>query len=276
MLSINAAEITVLKIKPSKTDASIKQFDTPHLIMYNPEANPGKLLLFLPGTNGKADNGLANFFKTALEVGYRVISLCYIDTPSVSVTCNGDNLAEDMQCAEAFREKRIFGKNTSSLIPDEPQDAIMNRFIKLLLYLAKHDRSGKWDNYIENGQPKWSIISVCGQSQGGGMAAYIAKKISVARVIDFSGGWDHRAKRKIANWYFSPSVTPMQNWFAAYNVNEPNAKTILETYNALSIPEENIYPLNLGVDRDKAHVDGIRNPSYKKIWIEMLGSGRTL
>ena len=55
---------------------------------------------------------------------------------------------------------------------------------------------------LENGEPKWSEIALAGQSQGGGMSAFIAKDHVVARVIDFSGGWDYSAKGKIAKWYF--------------------------------------------------------------------------
>lgn len=262
------------EIKPSATDSSIKAFDAPHLVLYKSSAKQGKLLLFLPGTNGIAVKGPADFFNTAMEQGYRVISLSYIDTPAVSQVCIGNTLISDPDCAEAFRTKRIYGVNAFSLIPDEPQDAIMNRITKLLIYLTRSDKQGNWGVYLKNGVPKWELIAVTGQSQGGGMSAFIAKKILVARMITFSGGWDYSAKNKIAGWYFKQSVTPPDRWYGTYHTLEPAAATIAETYKAMAIPDNHIYPLSLEVRPGrKAHGEGVWNTAYKQQWIEMLGTG---
>jgi hypothetical protein len=264
---------TVLRfqIKPSETDQKIKAADTPHLVIYNPDIKQGKLLLFMPGTNGIAVKGPEDFFLTAIQQGYRVINLSYINIPAGSQVCKNENYGD---CAENFRNKRIYGENTFSLIPDEPQDAIMNRFTKLLNYLVEYDKQGNWEMYLENGAPKWDQIALSGQSQGGGMAAFIAKKVIVAKVIAFSGGWDFSAKNVIANWYYSKSATPPELWYGTYHVNENMAKTIDETYRAMAIPDNHIYPLDLEVPEGmEAHPSGVKNPAYKHIWIEMLGMG---
>lgn len=273
-LSYAADSILTLKIKPSQTDPAIKVGNSPHLIEYNTSAKPGKLLLFLAGTGGVAENGPKLFFSTAIQQGYRVISLSYIDTPAVSTTCIGKVLADDGDCAEEFRIKRIFGQNTTSVIADEPQDAIINRFVKLLTYLASTDKQGNWGKYLENGAPKWDQITVAGQSQGGGMAAFIAKRVLVGRVISFSGGWDYSGKNKIANWYFQNSTTPAERWYGTYNVAEPAAAKIAATYKAMAIPEDHIFALKLDVRPGrKAHGEGISNAAYKLQWIQLLGSG---
>jgi hypothetical protein len=267
--------LSSVEVIPSETDASIVNGNDPHLVMYYKKARQGKLLLFMTGTGGIASKGPADFFKTAIDQGYRLISLSYVDTPAVSQVCIDINLKRDSNCADEFRMKRIYGKTTSfSLINDNKQDGMVNRLVKLLQYLVIHDKDGNWDKYLDNGSPKWSEIAVSGQSQGGGMAEYMGKHENVYRVISFSGGWDWAAKGRIAHWYYTSNTTPPDAWFGTYNVYEPTADIIANSYNALAIPKGNIYALDLPVrDGKKAHVEGISNPAYKQKWIEMLGKG---
>lgn len=265
---------TILKIVPSKTDSRIYEANTPHLVLYNSTSEQGKLLLFLPGTGGIADRGPKEFFYAAVDLGYHVINLSYINTPAIAQICNGGILQENTTCAADFRVRRIYGTNTFPLIKDESFDAIENRLIKLLLYLAENDKKGNWNSYIENGKPKWEQIALAGQSQGGGMAAFIAKEHVVARVIDFSGGWDFSAKGQIAKWYSNSSVTPLNRYYATYHKQEPQAAIIVATYKALGIPENHVYAFDLEVpEGKKAHSNGVSNAKYKDKWIELLGRG---
>ncbi len=264
-----------LEIKPSETDAGLRDFNGSHLVIYDKNAKQGKLLLFMPGTGGVANKGPEAFHQTVVEQGYRLISIAYIDTPAVAQVCRGTNLSSDSNCADEFRMKRMYGKATSfSLISDDSKDAIVNRLVKLLKYLDKNDKGGNWGMYLNNDTPKWSEIAVCGQSQGGGMAEYLGKHEMVYRVISFSGGWDFSAKGRIANWYGTDNVTPPDAWYGTYNVNEDAAKIIAQTYDALKIPKDHIHALDLPVRQNmKAHVEGIANPAYKNIWVDMLGKG---
>lgn len=196
--------------------------------------------------------------------------------------CKGENLENDIDCTEKFRTQRIFGTRLMPLIPDEPQDAIINRFVKLLIYLNEMDKERNWNIYLNNGEPNWDIITVAGQSQGGGMAAFIAKKKSVNKVITFSGGWDFSVRNstgqeEIANWYYNESITPPNRWFGIYHSKEPRAGTIDQTYKAMAIPKDQIYPLNLPVrDGKKAHGEGIRNIAYSDMWQELFSDGGIL
>ena len=269
----NFSETSIrFEIMPSATDPRIKEADTPHAVSYNPGIKQGKLLLFIPGTGGDARKGPTAFFTTAIEQGYRVINLSYINTPAIIQICRNENLANCAECAELFRHYRIYGDNNFSLVDDQPHDAIINRFTKLLKYLVEFDKPGNWGMYLENGTLKWDQIVFTGQSQGGGMAIYIAKKVVVAKVIAFSAGWDHANKDEIAKWYFNPGVTPSERLYGTYNVAEKMAKVIDETYRAMAIPDGHIHGLNLPFAK-KAHSDGVKNPAYKQIWIEMLGIG---
>ena len=265
---------TVLDVIPSKTDSRISEANSPHLVVYNPTIKQGKLLLFMPGTGGVALRGPKDLFSTAVKQGYYVINLSYINTPAIAQICKGETLEANSNCASDFRMNRIYGSPDFPFTADESYDSIFNRFTKLLLYLSEHDKAGNWGRYLENGSPKWDEIAVSGQSQGGGMAAFIAKQHRVGRVIDFSGGWDYSAKNKIAAWYSNKSVTPPNLWYGTYHVTEPKAKTIEATYKAMNIPENHIYPFDLAVPvGKKGHSNGVRNIGYADLWIELLGKG---
>lgn len=270
----SSGTITELTIQPSVTDTSIHNSDNPHLIMYDASVQNSKLFLFMPGTHGIPVKGPRQLFNTAVAQGYRVINLSYIDAQAVSIICRGENLVADSECAKKFRTQRIYGTQLTDLIPDKPQDAIVHRLTKLLQYLVETDSAGNWNAYLEDGAPKWSVITVSGQSQGGGMAAFIAKHDKVNRIITFSGGWDFSEGRTIAQWYYDPSITPPERWFATYHTEEPTAAIIDETYHAMGIPEDHIYALDRPVREGKrAHGEAIRNTDYKVLWIEILGKG---
>ena len=266
--------LTQFTIYPSTTDSTITLLDTPHRVAYNPSSRQGKLLLWMPGTNGIAEKSVPDLLATAIEQGYRVISLQYNTSVAIAQVCKGEALDDNANCAEDVRMKRVYGENTTDLITDEPQDAILNRFVKLLLFLTKYDKEGNWEAYLENNEPKWDQIAVAGQSQGGGMACFIAKRERVARVISFSGGWDYSAENTIAGWYAKESETAVDRWYATYNVAEPAASVIIETCQAMAIPADHVYALDLDVrEGKKAHSDGVGNAAYKSIWKELLGSG---
>ncbi len=270
-LNVQSNSTVKLFIKPSLTDENIITADVDHLVMYDTLQRNPQLLLFLPGTNGIPQKGPIKLFETAIQMGYKVINLSYINTPSVASVCRDQNLLEDSECTTKFRTQRVFGDQLISFIPDQSYDAIINRFTHLLQYLKENDKNGEWEQFIENDRPKWNIISLAGQSQGGGMSAFIAKKIEVKRVITFSGGWDYAGVDKIANWYYSDSITPANRWYGVYHSKEPKAKTIEKTYKAMNIPKEHIFALNREIRKGKkAHGEGIRNTKYKDLWITLL------
>lgn len=282
---IDSIQYKIVSVKPSSTNPAIHTWDTAHIIYYDPAIKSNKILLWLTGTGGTTKNVPVEFFKTALSQGYRVIALSFISTPAVSQICVGDILDTKVDCTALFRRKRIFGDNDFSLIKDEPQDAIVPRFVNLLQWLVKHDAAGNWAQWLNNDskKPAWNKIAIAGQSQGGGMAEFIGQQEVLARVISFSGGWDYAnsKEKKIAGWYFNKPLTPMDNWYATYHINEIAATPLAEICTALQIPAGHVFALNkpllnVNAQGDRAnpyHGEGIRNPVYKPIWILMLGSG---
>ena len=260
------------EIRPSSTDASIHDFDSPHVVIYDPEARPGKILLWLPGTNGLPRTGPQRIYRTALAQGYRVVALSYVDAPAVAQICTGAD--GDPDCARKFREKRVYGVNVTPVIDDEPQDAIARRFAHLLRYLAQTDPAGRWDTYLRTGLPRWDLVAVAGHSQGGGMAAFIAKHQRVARVVMFSGGWDQARPGVIAGWYTAPSATPPGVWFGAYHVREPNAGIISRIYRAEGLAPGHVVAFDLPLRRgEDPHAQGLTNQRYTSVWRALLGRG---
>jgi hypothetical protein len=282
---IDTMQYRTVWVKPSATNVAIHTWDTAHAVYYDAKIKSNRILLWLAGTNGTPLNVPVELFNTALSQGYKIIALSYITVPAVSQLCKDEVLDANTGCAAAFRRKRIYGDNDFSLIKDEPQDAIIPRFVNLLQWLVKNDPSGNWSQYLnkEELKPVWNKIAISGQSQGGGMAEFIGQQESLARVISFSGGWDYTnsKEKKIATWYFNKAVTPMQNWYAAYNINEMAANSLWEICTALQIPANHIFALDkplLNINSSKEntnpfHGDGIRNTAYKPIWITMFGSG---
>lgn len=282
---LDSSKYKVLEVRPSATNSAITQWDSTHVVYYNPKITNNKLLLWMTGTGGTGKHIPRAFFNTALEQGYRIIALSFISRPAIAAICKGDNLKDNIDCAADFRRRRIYGDNDYSMIPDEPHDAIIPRFVKLLQYLSKTDPEANWQQYLKKGmdEPRWSKIALSGQSQGGGMSQFIGQYEKVARIISFSGGWDYSnsEKKEIANWYYRDNVTPLERCYAAYSVNEYAAITIGKINTALKIPNKNVFALDKPIRDEKLlhiggnpyHGEALKNPAYKEVWIKMLGSG---
>jgi predicted esterase len=268
-------------VKPSATDPAISRFDTAHYILFNANTGPeASLLVFLPGPGGDPP-GPVPFLEAAADAGYRVISLSYNDTPAVAVYCPRRG---DPACSEKFRRMRIYGDGAvDPAIDNSSAESIVNRLAKLLQYLDRREPRRKWSGYLENGTLNWGRIAFAGQSQGAGMAAFIAKEQVVARVILFSGPWDFVVSngnvRTLAPWIAVPGKTPRERWFGGYHARENTADLIAKAYAALRIPSDNIrvFRLNLSAARQQAkggnpfHGEGIRNPAYARQRAFLLG-----
>jgi hypothetical protein len=278
LVLIGAAEVKAsvreILVRPHETDPAIALADMPHYVAYDLQAVGGLLFVFMPGTGVTAQP--SPLLDTAIERGYRAISLSYHNTPAVAQVCVG---SRDRLCAAKFRQKRVFGSNETSVIADTPADSIVNRLTKLLQYLSVTDANGRWDKYLLDGKPRWNCIALGGQSQGGGMAAFIAKEHAVWRVITFSGGWDNRGQpgpvrpADVAAWYSAPASTPANRWFGTYHQQEENAAAIARTYDALGIPKGNVVVFRTPVPKEGAHGFGANNPANVAEWHRLLGDG---
>jgi dienelactone hydrolase len=231
-------------VTPESTDSSIHRFNDAHYVVFERSTtSAAPLLVFMPGTGGMPQR-TSDFADLAAHQGYRVIGLEYTDEPAVAQICPRDR---NPDCSANFRQKRIFGDDVTDVIDDRPSESVVNRLVKLLSLLQREHPLEMWSSYLIDGQPDWSRIAVSGLSQGAGMAAYIAQKKRVARVILFSSPWDNYGPRQtLAPWLRAGhGETPSELWFAAFHAKEPTAALIARAYSALEIPQSQIRVFSL-------------------------------
>lgn len=274
--SVNMAGQIVREIRPSQTDPRIQNFDFDHLVIVNSGTRLDvPLVIFLPGTHGRPANA-TGLLRVVASQGYRVIGLEYADAVAATKACLLDS---PYDCYERFRRQEVFGRAAAQA--DDDPNAIEPRLVHLLEYLNQRYPAEGWDSYLTVGRPAWSRIVVSGFSQGAGMAAYIAKRELVARVVLFSSPWDsNHGSGAPAPWLSRPSATPPESWFAEYHMHEETAAKIVRAYAALRIPRDHILIFNKSLPAD-LHVSGSDNPfhistikllDYEPQWRVLFGS----
>lgn len=272
-----AARLKTYRIKPSAADPRVTQYDEPSLVVFDGRAGPAPLVVFLPGTDGKPRNA-RHLMRFVARQGYRAIALKYNDTPAVDQVCPAD---PDPSCSEAFRRMRTFGEGASSHVSNPPAESIAGRLTSLLTLLQRRHPKENWGAYLRDGAPDWERMIVSGFSQGAGMAALIAKRFPVAKVVLFSGPWDVVGpERRPAPWLSSPAATPADRWFAGYNSREKTARAIARAYEALAVPAENIQTFDLKLPERRRgkpgagayHRIAIRDRRYEPKWRLLFGA----
>jgi len=286
------AQPVTYEVLPSETDPSITRFTTfGNWVAYNNAASPNaNVFVFLPGTvnngNGIRFDRLQLFLQTVSAAGYQVIALQYNNSPAVAQVC--PQIA-DPSCAGAFREKRSFGDDVTQLIDDAPQESIASRLTVLLRFLAAQHPEQGWGRYLAGDEPNWGRIALGGHSQGAGMAAYMAKRREVARVVLLSGPEDfYGADRQVAPWLTMPSATPLDRWYSVRHARERQTDALARAYQALGIPpsHDRVVDLEPAVQRagarvDQYHVSEVNSlltpktpdgaPAYRSVWAFLVG-----
>jgi hypothetical protein len=274
------------RVTPHDTDPRITRFDSPHHVVFDPSGPASaNLLVFMTGSGANVAS-VSGLLHVAVASGYRAVSLSYNDLPAIVAVCPRD---PDPACSADVRQKRIFGDDLTRRIDDSAAESIVNRLVKLLAMLDHDHPADGWGGYLQGGVPKWERIAVGGHSQGAGMAAFIAQRKRVARVILFSSPWDfYGPARQLAPWILrGPGATPSDAWFGAYHTHENTAPLIERAYKALKIPVsqirlltaepsrrtgENPYHLSVVSDFATPH-DAEGAPAYADDWRFLLGAG---
>jgi hypothetical protein len=179
---------------------------------------------------------------------------------------------------------RIYGDGISidPSFDNSVAESIVNRLVKLLVYLDREDPQQKWGSYLDHDMPNWSRIALTGQSQGAGMAAYMAKGHAVARVILFSSPWDYVAPNgkleMMAPWLTMPAATPAERWFGGYHQREIEADKLAKSFAALRIPRQNFRVFNADLPASRRtgqdnpfHGEALSNPVYAEERAFFLG-----
>jgi hypothetical protein len=211
----------------------------------------------------------------------------YVDEPAVAQICPRD---PDPNCSEKVRRKRIYGDDVTRLVDDRREQSIVARLTTLLAALDRDHPADGWSRYLQNGKPDWTRIAVSGLSQGAGMAAYIAQRTAVDRVVLFSSPWDNYGPRHtLAPWVTRGSgATPADRWYGAYHRNENTADIIARAYSALRVPRTHVHVFTLEPAAARSdnpyHPSVVGNaatpraadgtPAYASEWRAMLGDVR--
>jgi hypothetical protein len=271
-----AANVLATEISPTELDPRITRFNEPNLVLFDRDHHSSpNLVVFLPGTDG-APRKYEMLLTVLASRGFHVIGLEYNDSPAVIQVCGR---VPRPSCSGDFREQRAFGDNSSSEVDGGPEESIVGRLTSLLVYLVKHNHDEHWDRYLVDKTPYWKNIIISGFSQGAGMAAYIAKRERVARVVMFSGPWDYTGSTaELAPWLSKSSATEPVRWFASFHKREDTAAEISRAYQELRIPREHVRIFNLDLQssigtraRNPFHVSTVRNAAYEEDWLSMFG-----
>jgi hypothetical protein len=207
--------------------------------------------------------------------GYRAIGLEYDDEPAVVQLCTR---REDPQCSGDFRRERVFGDLAGAPVSNPVEESVVRRLVMLLRALDHRRPDDHWGEYLVDGEPDWSRIVVSGLSQGAGMAAYIAKRRAVARVVLFSSPWDfYGAARTLAPWLGEPSATPPERWFAEFHQREATAALIVQAYRMLQIPQDHVRVFDLDLPGNQSgpnpfHGSTVRLAGYATQWQWLYGT----
>ncbi len=203
------------------TDRNIAEPKGPHYVTVDSAVQPqGRLLVFLPGTNGSP---LSNrlIAQQAAALGYHAIGLAYPNSTAVT-SAKGCGFIRNPDCAENFRLEIADGTDRSNRVTITAADSIQNRLLQVLRYLALQYPEQGWSTFLGNGEIRWSQVVLAGHSQGGGHAAIIAKNRRLAGAVLFAPELDHiRIFNDFAPWLAEDSLTPIESYFTFQHINDP-------------------------------------------------------
>jgi len=259
-------------VRPSLVDPAVRNGDTPYLVYTGASGrHTSPLAVFLPGTNGTTAGAPQLLLRMLADQGYRVIYLSYDNRVAATKICP----QAPPPCFAQFRASRLFGGGGP--VPTAPAESIVTRLTELLRYLDREHPNDGWDQYLTPDGPKWPTIIMSGLSQGAGMAAYLAKRYPLRRVVLFSSPWDFRfPDMRPASWLFEASATPTDRWWAERHVRENTTRAIARAYQALRIPTSHILlfdgpPPPAATSDNPYHVSTVTLDQYIPQWRVMYG-----
>jgi hypothetical protein len=220
LLTVNPPASAERQVNATATDPSITAApagsEAPHVAI-NPSPSvsaQGRLLVFLPGTQGRPSQ-YTHILRAAASRGFHAVGVNYQNQTAMGALCQ---FSTDADCYWNARNAVIFGGGTpvSGQTPVTGADSIVNRLNKLLASLnASHPAEGWGQFLLANGTADWSKVVLAGHSQGGGHVGVLAKTVSLGRAVYFSSpeDWNELTDRP-ANWTQArPNVTPSSRQF---------------------------------------------------------------
>jgi dienelactone hydrolase len=237
-------------VRPRDTDPGISGFLQDHYaITYRNRPRNGRLFLFFPGTFGRPQSNQL-LLDRAAQNGYLALGLEYVNTTNDPARAAVKNLCgddPDPACAGNVRQERLWGEDASPKVAVSRADSAVNRASKALEWLQREYPGEGWGRFLTgDGSVDWARVAVGGHSQGGGMAAYLAKQVEVARVCLFSAGVDFSpAQRGFAAWLKQPGVTPAGRFYGMVHRQESGYRAIAGGYALLGLAAGSIRIVSL-------------------------------
>lgn len=235
----NLDGVQIRRILPSDTDPRIRNYNGDgwfHWVFRAPGVpDKGKLVVFLPGTNGKG-HPPQDFSKMAAKEGFPVLGVAYPSLVSISVL-DGDRNPSAFARA---RNNIINAETPFGRFRTEQPDCIRSRLHHLIHFLAERQPGEGWGKYLlPDGAIDWSRLILVGQSQGGGHALFMGMEHSVERVLMFGAPKDfNKFHHEPAAWYRRPSATPLNRLFSYVHREDRQGCTYpeqLENYRAVGL-----------------------------------------
>lgn len=246
--------------RPADLDPGSRRFLKDHVVITRSDVRPnGLLFVFFPGTFGRPNNNQW-VLEAAAREGYRAIGLEYVNTtddPARSSLVQICGPGKDPACAGGIRRARWFGGDGGMGVSVAPADAALNRLVRLLKRLDQLHPGEGWGGDLKGDGMDWSRVVVGGHSQGAGMAAFIAKRERVARVVLMSGGPDAQ-NGDYAAWVKAPAATPGDRWYGLTHAAEPGSAGLVRAYKLLGAPGEPAAPGDPGFAT--AHIFVVSTP----------------
>ena len=219
----DAAVLTVIvpslsverQVNATLTDSNITAIpstgEAPHLAI-NPSASVnqrGKLLVFLPGTQGRPAQ-YSYILRAGAARGFHAVGLNYPNQTAMGTLCQS---SADPDCYWTARNVVIFGNGTpvNGQSAVTQADSLVNRLNKLLNWLNNANPSEGWSQFLLTNQTvDWSKVVLAGHSQGGGHVGVLTKTVSLSRAIYFSSpeDWNELSNRPASWTSMRPNVTP--------------------------------------------------------------------
>jgi len=199
-------------IAPAATDPAIGTDLENHVVLLPGASMPlrDELMVWFSGSCGQPSRQ-RRVLHEAARAGLRAVGLNYANCPQVNALCDPQQPGNP-DCYEQVRLERLDGVDRSPLVTVTPANGIQNRLVKVLQHLAAHYPDEGWGDFLDGGAPRWERLVVAGHSQGGGMAAIIAKEHAVARVAMLS--WkDTISPLQPAPWLSAAKATPIDRWY---------------------------------------------------------------
>jgi hypothetical protein len=169
-----------------------------------------RLFVMLPGS-GAIPRFYREIVRTGASRGYHAVGLTYPNDTAVGDLCRP---SLDPDCAGKARREILTGVDHSPVVSVNRDGSIIGRLEDLIRYLDRTFPTEGWGRLLVSGQLDWSRITVAGQSQGSGHAAYLGKLHALDRIVMFSGPADVGLTTTTpAPWLSLPNVTSASRQF---------------------------------------------------------------